>query len=227
MKNILKYDLFIFDFDGTIFDTEPIHYKCWKECLSKYINTDDININTYFKYYHTLDKYNFKEYLKDNYKINYEKYDEIYKNKCDLYIEKIKVITVNLINKIDLFINYLKNNNKKVVLVTNASINFIKIYQEKYEIMKKFDEIYTKENFTKKKPNPECYINIAKKYPNLKKICFEDSLTGFHSLSQVNDIDKIFINTEKYYYYNHIIHNYNNFRKIEDYDIENLNKVLN
>ena len=52
MENILKYDLFIFDFDGTVFDTEEIHYHCWKDCLKKYSNIIIDNINTYFKYYH-------------------------------------------------------------------------------------------------------------------------------------------------------------------------------
>lgn len=227
MNNILKYDLFIFDFDGTVFDTEEIHYNCWKDCLKKHANIMIDNINTYFKYYHTLESYNFKQYLKDNFNLDYKKYDEIYKKKCEYYIEYIKNNNVKLINKVDLFINFLKNNNKKIILVTNASINFIKIYQEKYSIMKYFDEIYTKENFTKKKPNPECYLNILKKYYNLKKICFEDSLAGFHALSLVDGIDKVLINTKKYYYYNYIIHNYSNFNKIENYEINKLNNILN
>ena len=227
MKNILNYDLFIFDFDGTIFDTEHIHFRTWIETLENYIDVSKININTYFKYYHTLEKYKFKEYLNDNYNINSDKYDILYKEKCELYIEKIKVIDVNLINKIDLFLNFLKENKKKIILVTNASNKFIEIYKNKYEIMKMFDEIYTKEDFKKKKPDPECYLNVAHKYPNLKKICFEDSLTGFHSLSQVDNIDKVLINNNSYYYYDYIIDNYNNFKIIENYDIENLNNILN
>ena len=227
MKNILKYDLFIFDFDGTVFDTEEIHYNCWKDCLKKYSNINIENITTYFKYYHTLESYNFKQYLKDNYNLDYKKYDKIYKKKCEYYVDYINNNQVELINKVDLFINFLKQNNKKVILITNASINFIKIYQKKYNIMKNFDEIYTKENFSKKKPNPECYLFISKKYNNLKKICFEDSLTGFHALSFVDGIDKVLINNESYYYYNFMIKNYKNFVKIRNYDMENLNNILN
>ena len=37
---ILNYDLFIFDFDGTLMDTEEYHALSWKNALSEYKNTD-------------------------------------------------------------------------------------------------------------------------------------------------------------------------------------------
>jgi beta-phosphoglucomutase len=36
-----RYDAILFDFDGVLADTEPIHYACWKEVLAPF----DIHLN--------------------------------------------------------------------------------------------------------------------------------------------------------------------------------------
>ena len=40
MNNILNYDLFIFDFDGTLLNTEKYHCKAWNNALVKYLNNN-------------------------------------------------------------------------------------------------------------------------------------------------------------------------------------------
>ena len=30
----LQYDSILFDFDGVLADTEPLHYQCWKKVLA-------------------------------------------------------------------------------------------------------------------------------------------------------------------------------------------------
>ncbi len=32
----MKYDAILFDFDGTLVDSEPIHYECWQEVLTPF-----------------------------------------------------------------------------------------------------------------------------------------------------------------------------------------------
>jgi HAD superfamily hydrolase (TIGR01509 family) len=36
LNYILKFDSILFDFDGVLADTEPIHYQCWLEILEPY-----------------------------------------------------------------------------------------------------------------------------------------------------------------------------------------------
>src|SRR5260370_22004117 len=33
---VASYDATLFDFDGVLADSEPLHYRCWKEILSPY-----------------------------------------------------------------------------------------------------------------------------------------------------------------------------------------------
>ena len=58
------YDLFVFDFDGTIMDTEKFHYKAWINTLQTHIDKNIyFDYSTYIKNFHTIDVSNKKKYL--------------------------------------------------------------------------------------------------------------------------------------------------------------------
>jgi len=222
--NILDYDLFVFDFDGTIMDTEENHCNAWSRALSNYLNKDIIlDLIDYQKNFHSLEKNYSKYYLNIVYNIKFESYDELYNNKQEIYKNIIKKENINLINGIENFLNFLKDNNKKCIIVTNTSINNIKIFYEKFSILNIFDKVYTKEMFNNKKPNSECYLKIVNDYKDLKIIGFEDSLPGMEALYKVSDILPVFIDNDKYYYKDYIVKKYKNIILLENYDINDLN----
>jgi HAD superfamily hydrolase (TIGR01509 family) len=227
-ENILKYDLFIFDFDGTIMDTEEFHKNSWVKALHEITNLNniDINMNEYQKYYHTLNEETSKKYLEIKYNIT--DYEYIYKRKQYYYEEYIKNNNINLLNGVEDFLNFLINNNKKFIIVSNTSKIFINIFLEKHLILKKAYKIYTKELFINRKPNPECYLRIANdpEYENMKKIGFEDSLVGIHALYQVNKIVPVLIFNKDYYFINDILKNYNNIIINKNYDMYKLNNNI-
>jgi beta-phosphoglucomutase-like phosphatase (HAD superfamily) len=77
--------------------------------------------------------------------------------------------------------------------------------------------------FINKKPDPECYINVIKDFPDERKIGFEDSITGIHALTCLKEIKPVFINDHSYFYYDYIKKNYDNLSIIENYlDINNI-----
>ena len=231
MNNILNYDLFIFDFDGTLLNTEKYHCKAWNNALLKYQNQNnnknqniELNINTYYKYFHSLDPLLSRNFLKIYYDI--DDYETLYMKKQEKYEEIIKYENIEFVNGSDVFLSFLINNNKKFIIVSNTSQKFIEIFKTKYPILNKCHKIYTKECFINKKPNPECYLKINNEYINQKKICFEDSLVGFHALYQVYNITPVFIYNSDYFYNNKIIENYNNIILTKNYDINKLNNSL-
>ena len=245
--NILSYDLFVFDFDGTILDTEPYHCKAWNIALNEYnistsITDIDINVslNEYFQYFHSLDNKYTKMYLHFKYKINIDQFDIIYLNKQKIYNELIKKNKVLWINECNNFLQFIIENNKEFIIVTNTSKDNINIFKEQYPILNKALCFYTKEGFFCKKPNPECYLKIVHNYKNKiinnkliqKIIGFEDSLPGFHALYQVTDITPVFIHAHiythnKYYHYDTIMNEYPNLIEINNYHLDNLNNKLN
>jgi D-arabinose 5-phosphate isomerase GutQ/beta-phosphoglucomutase-like phosphatase (HAD superfamily) len=221
MIKLLDFDLFVFDFDGTIMDTEKIHCKAWEVVLS-----NEIGLHNYQKYFHSLIKDYSKHYLHLFYNIKYEDYDHLYKLKQDKYEELIKSENIELIKGVYYFLNYLIQKNKKFVIVSNTSKKFIDYYSIKYPILNNAFKIYTKELFIHKKPNPECYLKIVNEFKNDKIIGFEDSLVGIHALFQVDQITPVLIYNEDYYYKNHMIEKYNNIIVLKDYDINDLENTL-
>ena len=223
-SNILNYDIFIFDFDGTLLDTEQHHCNAWSSALSKYKEENvNLDILTFQKYFHSLDNTASKNYIKFKYDI--DNYDEIYKIKQEYYKQFICTNKINFIKGAEDFLNYLIENNKKIVVVSNTSRIFIDIFLEMHPILNNIHKFYTKELFINRKPNPECYLRVSNEYKDLKKIGFEDSLIGLHALYQVTDITPVLINNEEYYYKYLLSNNYC-IISLSDFDKVELNSKL-
>jgi D-arabinose 5-phosphate isomerase GutQ/beta-phosphoglucomutase-like phosphatase (HAD superfamily) len=228
MNKLLQYDLFVFDFDGTIMDTEKIHCKSWNNVISNYLDKKIfITMDNYQKYFHSLTKNSAKNYLTIFYNIKEEDYDQLYKLKQNMYEELIQKEDINFIKGADIFLKYLIENKKKIIIVSNTSKKFIDYYTLKFPILKDIYKIYTKELFVNRKPNPECYLHIVNEYKDYKIIGFEDSLLGINSLYQVNDIVSVLIYDKDYYYNDLIIEKYNNIIVLENYNINDLENKLN
>jgi len=228
MTHSLKdYDLFVFDFDGSIMDTEKFHYKAWINTLETHIDKNIyFDYGTYIKNFHTIDVSNKKKYLLMKYDI--ANYDKLYELKQKEYNKLINENEIFLVKGFEKIINFIHEYNKKFVIVTNTSIKNINFFSEKYPIItKNVDKIYTKENFINKKPHPECYLKVINDYPNHKIIGFEDSLYGFHCLYQVDKIKPVYIYHDDYYYNEYIIKTYNNIIVCTDYNLYNMNVQLN
>ena len=225
MNNIInKYDLFIFDLDNTIINTEQFHYRAWLKTIRDLLKNENFNISfSYFcEKFHSKDSENIKKYLKNNLEINIddENYEKIIVEKNINYLSEIKlnISNINLIDGFDLFIDLLIKNNKKFIILTNCFKNSIDFLLDIFPILKNSTKNYYREIFKYKKPDPECYYKILEDFPNDRKVCFEYSIMGIHASSNVNNIDTIFINNNSYLYYNYIIKNYKNIIPIENYN---------
>jgi HAD superfamily hydrolase (TIGR01509 family) len=222
-KNLLdiidKYDLFIFDLDDTILMTEIIHNKAWNITLSHYLKKEySLNFKEYCNIFHSNNGINFiPEYLENELKLNNQA--DVREYKKNIYFNIIKENDVKLNEGVEEFINLIINNNKKFVIVTNTEKENVYIFINKYDFINKCERIYTKEMFVNKKPDPECYLKICEDYKEYKKIGFEDSLTGVHALSQVNEIDGYFVNNKEYSHYEYIINNYKEIKWINNFTL--------
>jgi D-arabinose 5-phosphate isomerase GutQ/beta-phosphoglucomutase-like phosphatase (HAD superfamily) len=226
--NILDYDLFIFDFDGTIMNTEEYHCLAWCNALSAYKNESvNISLNDYFKNFHSLEPNHSKNYLKFIHNIDLNDYDSIYSEKQKYYCNFINKGFIDFIQGAYDFLEFLIYHNKKFIIVSNTSNKFIETYSYQYPILNKAYKVYTKEYFVNRKPDPECYLHIINEFKNEKKICFEDSLVGFEALYQVSQyITPVFINNKDYYYNDYIIQNYKNIIISNNYDVNFMNEQL-
>lgn len=183
MNSILENDLFLFDLDGTIIDSEHIHYQCYLTII-KNISFDDY---CRFKhgnqpYDHTVDEKKqilFMEYLNNPNNM------------------------LNLINGFEQFFNTLLLYGKKICIVTNASTVRINAIKSKVPLLNKIIHWITKDNCISGKPSSECYIKAINMFnvPPHKIIIFEDSYNGYLSMISLQT-NKIILNNKNYIYYN-------------------------
>jgi len=207
-----KYDLYVFDLDDTLIKTEYYHYISWKTVLNA-----DFTYDYFISKFHSNRENNIHSVLTSDFNIQdcgniIEQKKTFYLN----YIEKHKN-HIHMIDGAEEFLNRIIKNGKIFIIVSNSPKSQIDYYCQLFPILQKSSKNYYSEMFQKKKPNPECYLNVVRDFPNLKTVGFEDSITGIHSMTQVKEIDTVFINTSDYYYYNYILQEYNIISSIINY----------
>jgi beta-phosphoglucomutase len=224
-NKLLAYDIFIFDFDGIIIDSEKIHNLCWNKVLKKY--NVEIDYYNYCKIFHTNENDGIKKNLEKYYNIN--NFDELCNKKNILYHEYVLNNDMKLIDGIDVFLDFLNKYNKNIIIATNTNKNNVEYVFNKYLNNIKLTDIFSRELIKNKKPNPEIYNIIYNKYGNKKYLIFEDSLSGITSVNKslLNNLNNnlFFLNKFDYYHYNFIINNYNSIHIIK-YDLQNINNKL-
>ena len=169
----------LFDLDGVLIDTHQLQIDSTAKALSPYVKVNN-HIKSILKQTITT-----KEKLKIFSEANYLKKNQlknIYLKKKKIFereIKKRKIFSKEIYN---IFI-YLKKNNYKCALVTNANLKTTLFVINKMKINKFFPVIVTNENKVKPKPNPEPYIYAMKKLCLKKENCliFEDSEVGLLS----------------------------------------------
>ena len=186
------YDLYLFDLDGTLINTEELHYQAYNLSLEFFKTNYQFTFNEYCKHAHYSDK-SMKEFIETNFSISYEKF---YQKKKQFYLDLL--ININLMPGVENLLNNLFENNIKTCIVTHSDRETINYILAKLSILSKIDLIITKDDYINKKPSPEAYVLARNKFPEcINPIGFEDSYKGFLSLNKSN-ITAVFVGDIQY-----------------------------
>ena len=226
--NILDFELYVFDLDGVIIDSEKHHWKAYQEALKvvscEYLKKNQLTFEKYCEINHSIDKnISFKKILKNS-------YDEVYKKKREYYYSNVEKI--NLIEGFEAFFNKLLFNNKTICLVTDSSKKTLNILKTRFPLLDKMHYIVTRDDVKERKPSSEGYLKVLKKYNNVDFsdiIGFEDSYKGITAMTNVI-YNTVFVNNNNYFYYNNIKSSLNtdliyNYKNIDDYYIKSYDNV--
>ena len=174
MKNKLmdNIDLFIFDMDGILFDTETVYLEYGKKLLKElnYKVTDELVEKTT-----GLTNEEAKEIYLEEFGRDFP-YDEIY----NYIIDEAQKGNIALMTGAKEMLEFLSSRGKKMVMGTSADSFMANTLLESKGIKDYFSHIITADDVERGKPDPEVFLRGAGKMninPS-KTMVFEDSING-------------------------------------------------
>ncbi len=144
------YTYYLFDADGTLFDTTELIYQCFVYSLDKFGNIKKPKEEIIKSIGRTL-RSQFEIHLGP---LSDEQYDEIQKEHMRFqlsiykdYLKSFPGVTPGLAT--------LKKRNKRLAIVTSRKINSLSVFLKETEIFDYFEVIITPDETEKHKPEPE------------------------------------------------------------------------
>jgi haloacid dehalogenase superfamily, subfamily IA, variant 3 with third motif having DD or ED len=186
MDWIKEYQLFLFDFDGLLVNTEEIQFMAYKRmCAGR-----GVDLKWQFSDYCRVAHYS-SEGLRDQIYAQYPELKDQEPSWNVLYSEKKKALA-DLLNEgavhpmpgVVKLLTALQDAGIPRCVVTHSPDELVNIARRKNPIFNTIPVWFTRENYSHPKPNPECYLKaietLAK--PTDKVIGFEDSPRGLRAL---------------------------------------------
>ena len=186
MQWIHNFQLFLFDFDGLLVNSEELHYLAYKRmCANR-----GVDLNWTFEEYCSLAHYSAEGVRKKIY-ADYPLLTEQGLSWDVLYSEKKQAI-FNLLNEgyvhtmpgVESLLLKLEQANIKRCVVTHSSYELVNIVRKKNPILNTIPFWITREDYKNPKPDSECYLKaistLAKETDQV--IGFEDTPRGLTAL---------------------------------------------
>lgn len=185
MKWISRFQLFLFDFDGLLVNTEHLHFQAYinmlaqrgfklewsfaKWCEMAHLNAEALREGLYAEF----------PDLEPNWAL-------LYAEKKQAYFDLISSGKVELMPGVERLLKELAKAGIRRCVVTNASLPQVKIISSHISILKTIEHWVTREDYENPKPSPDSYLRAIQLYgkPGDKIIGFEDSIRGIQALKQ-------------------------------------------
>jgi HAD superfamily hydrolase (TIGR01509 family) len=167
----------LFDFDGVIVKSEPLHFKSFVELL-KPLGIEFTEERWYGEFAGTGTKNIMTVLFKEN-KIN-ENVEVWLKKRDDLFMEYAKRGELKLTTGLLDFLKMLKSKGIKTTVSSSGDRGYIMFLIDNLGISKYFDAVISAQDITKNKPDPEIFLVSAKKLGFKPSECLviEDSRSG-------------------------------------------------
>jgi beta-phosphoglucomutase len=186
MQWIHKYQLFLFDFDGLLVNTEEMHYRAYQQmCFNRGIVLP-WDFNRYCQAAH---------YEADALRHQlYAEFPQLYAREPDwqiLYAEKKRALralvlqgSVQLMPGVQPLLEALEKAQIQSAVVTHSPEDLVSLIRMQNPVLNTIPHWITREHYSKPKPDSECYvkaINLLAK-PEDQIIGFEDTPRGLRAL---------------------------------------------
>jgi len=186
MRWIHEFDLFLFDFDGLLVNTEEIHFLAYKRmCAARGFHLD-WDFNRYCQTAHYSSE-GLREQLYDKFpklKDSEPNWDVLYAEKKQAVIDLVNAGAVHLMPGVEKMLTSLHEAKIKHCVVTHSPDELVNAVRKQHPVLNTIPYWLTREHYTYPKPHPECYLKAIEIYAkeNEKVIGFEDTPRGLRAL---------------------------------------------
>jgi HAD superfamily hydrolase (TIGR01509 family) len=186
MHWIHNYQLFLFDFDGLLVNTEEIHYLAYKQmCAARGIDLQ-WSFHRYCQAAH-YDAHALREQLYAEFPILKQQepnWSVLYAEKKAALQKLVKEGSVDLMPGVQEFLSLLEKHAIPRCVVTHSPDSLVQLIRKKHPVLNTIPLWITREHYSQPKPHSECYLYAIASFakPQDRIIGFEDTPRGIHAL---------------------------------------------
>lgn len=188
MQWIHHYQLFLFDFDGLLVNTEHLHYQAYlRMCAQR-----GFTLNWSFQRYSDAAHHQATA-LRDQIYAEFPalqaqepNWSVLYEEKKRAFLALLQEGAAQLMPGVDALLLALQQADIRRCVVTHSPLAVIQTIREQNPVLNTIPHWITREDYTHPKPHPECYQLAIKRYAKEgdQVIGFEDSPRGLNALLQ-------------------------------------------
>lgn len=185
MDWIHRFQLFLFDFDGLLVNTEHIHYQAYVEMLTRRGCPIDWDFSKFCALAH-LNADALKQQIYAEFPSLDPDWKRLYAEKKEIYFDLISSGKVELMPGAEPLLQALDKAGIERCVVTNSLLEQIQLLRSQHATLRTIPHWITREDYEKPKPHPECYLRAIQLYGKKggRAIGFEDSIRGLQALQQ-------------------------------------------
>lgn len=186
MRWISSYQLFLFDLDGLLVNTEELHYRAYKEMLHNRGYDLPWDFLTYFSIAQK-DAEAPKRHIYAQFPELQQKeprWDVLYQEKKRAYLHLLQTTKVPLLPGVQRLLSALEQAKVKRCVVTHSAKLLVEAIKSQNPILSTIPYWITREDYDAPKPAPDGYLKALERYCDDQEavIGFEDSQRGLRAL---------------------------------------------
>jgi len=187
MKWIRKFQLFLFDFDGLLVNTEHLHYQAYVNMLERRGYSLDWSFAQYCELAH-LNSTALRDAIYTAFPDLEPNWNILYEEKKKAYLELLLSGKIQLMPGVEPLLKELATTGIRRCVVTNSLLEQTRLIAAQLPILQTLPVWITREDYTKPKPDPEGYLRAIAEcaQPGDRIIGFEDSVRGLQALQQTS-----------------------------------------
>lgn len=183
MRWIRDFQLFLFDFDGLLVDTEGLHYQAYVNMMARRGYRLEWSFARYNEMAH-LNATAIKEGLYAEFPDLEPNWDLLYAEKKQAYFDLLATGQIRLMPGVERLLRALEKEKIRRCVVTHSVLEQTLLIRKWLPVLNTIPKWVTREDYDQPKPHPECYLRAIQLYgqPGDQIIGFEDSIRGLQAL---------------------------------------------